>query len=766
MAHLLTRFAIVSLPLLLLIHAGADSSKKHTRPNNIDKVVQIDLHPVSSHIRRLESELQRVEHEMNSSSHHLRQLIANEKKALQNKLQAAIGSLEGQSAAYASLMQFPDDDLLRDEIVMSYGSRHLREYNDNIQKFNERYRQFSRYEWALRRDFQAVHRDQNRLLEQDEAYFLFSKEEEASLKERAGTSTSSTTRQIDIPSALFETNWQAIELSIDNVTEAPQYRITMSVDGETVTGETGCNFYRASIRFYPNSILEVGYLATTRMACEPDRTEQEGQYVRFIEHVKFGWNIDNGTLTLSVVDGDAVAQFEEIPFVRYMDDLDDPDDVSTTTEGTSTTVGITTTNRPDSKFTLIGTAWQALQIGYKKNGRIQLKPVLKGHPVTLLFDSEDRIGGNSGCNSYGGELLNLTDSIISVGPVMSTMMFCFDDGIMEQERAFGKLFLQESLWYEVVEGNETSLVLRQFLNVDGDKIEGDVVATFVLVANSDRSRKLLSEREAIRQSILVDEIDSGIIETEWAATEFASFNGTTIEMNPILQDHPITIGFESATKLYGITGCNNYFSLQATILSNRIDVGGIATTRMICPEQAMDQENKYTNLLHERSFFYHVITGDDEVDELVLAEVLASSENEAEGQVLARFVRSRSPSAELAGMTGRELIEGRTEIKKKGGLFNAYQTTPVHQGYGTHFATMWVGTPPQRKSVIIDTGSHYTAFPCKGCTNCGEDHHTDPYFDPDASSTFHALKCTECQSGTCLKGKCVFSQSCKSYNRR
>jgi len=37
-------------------------------------------------------------------------------------------------------------------------------------------------------------------------------------------------------------------------------------------------------------------------------------------------------------------------------------------------------------------------------------------------------------------------------------------------------------------------------------------------------------------------------------------------------------------------------------------------------------------------------------------------------------------------------------------------------------ATVYVGTPPQRKSVIVDTGSHYTAFPCAGCNNCGEEH--------------------------------------------
>jgi hypothetical protein len=40
---------------------------------------------------------------------------------------------------------------------------------------------------------------------------------------------------------------------------------------------------------------------------------------------------------------------------------------------------------------------------------------------------------------------------------------------------------------------------------------------------------------------------------------------------------------------------------------------------------------------------------------------------------------------------------------------------PVHRGYGTHYSYIYVGTPPQRVSVILDTGSHFTAFPCTGC---------------------------------------------------
>jgi len=94
------------------------------------------------------------------------------------------------------------------------------------------------------------------------------------------------------------------------------------------------------------------------------------------------------------------------------------------------------------------------------------------------------------------------------------------------------------------------------------------------------------------------------------------------------------------------------------------------------------------------------------------------------------------------------LDDGNDEINEQliGGLYNDFQSAPLSQGYGTHYATVWVGTPtPQRKTLIVDTGSHHTAWPCKGCQDCGEDHHTDPYFDPDLSETFHVLQCHECR---------------------
>eukprot|EP01036_Dinobryon_divergens_P029752 gene29752-38893_t len=75
---------------------------------------------------------------------------------------------------------------------------------------------------------------------------------------------------------------------------------------------------------------------------------------------------------------------------------------------------------------------------------------------------------------------------------------------------------------------------------------------------------------------------------------------------------------------------------------------------------------------------------------------------------------------------------------------------PLFPGYGTHYAYVYVGTPPQRQSVIIDTGSHYTAFPCTGCSQCGQ--HTDAYWDLKNSSSASVPTCINNQP-------CVISQS-------
>lgn len=93
----------------------------------------------------------------------------------------------------------------------------------------------------------------------------------------------------------------------------------------------------------------------------------------------------------------------------------------------------------------------------------------------------------------------------------------------------------------------------------------------------------------------------------------------------------------------------------------------------------------------------------------------------------------------------------------------AVQVGALFEGYGTHYVDLWCGSPPQRQTVIVDTGSGVTAFPCSGCKDCGvPDYHVDRLFVEKESETFQKSNCdttkdclmgrSSCQSGTCKIG--------------
>ncbi|KAL7462147.1 hypothetical protein ACHAXS_002538, partial [Conticribra weissflogii] len=113
--------------------------------------------------------------------------------------------------------------------------------------------------------------------------------------------------------------------------------------------------------------------------------------------------------------------------------------------------------------------------------------------------------------------------------------------------------------------------------------------------------------------------------------------------------------------------------------------------------------------------------------------------------------------------------DARNELQNRLGAPNAprrlqQQMGALYQGYGTHYVDLWVGTPtPQRQTVIVDTGSGVTAFPCEECQNCGSSYHTDGYFVQSKSQTFRALSCNECFRGYCAtmdgSKKCRISMS-------
>jgi hypothetical protein len=91
---------------------------------------------------------------------------------------------------------------------------------------------------------------------------------------------------------------------------------------------------------------------------------------------------------------------------------------------------------------------------------------------------------------------------------------------------------------------------------------------------------------------------------------------------------------------------------------------------------------------------------------------------------------------------------------------NAQQVGALYQGYGTHYADLWCGTPPQRQTVIVDTGSGVTAFPSSGCKGCGvPDYHIDKLFIEADSESFEKLTCDQCLKGHCSSSECKISMS-------
>jgi hypothetical protein len=68
---------------------------------------------------------------------------------------------------------------------------------------------------------------------------------------------------------------------------------------------------------------------------------------------------------------------------------------------------------------------------------------------------------------------------------------------------------------------------------------------------------------------------------------------------------------------------------------------------------------------------------------------------------------------------------------------------PLHAKSGTHHAYLYIGSPPQRQTLIVDTGSRLTAFPCSPhCSDCGT--HASPQFDINQSTSLSIVPCDEC----------------------
>mmetsp|Transcript_2854 Transcript_2854/g.5342 ORF Transcript_2854/g.5342 Transcript_2854/m.5342 type:complete len:627 (+) Transcript_2854:292-2172(+) len=98
----------------------------------------------------------------------------------------------------------------------------------------------------------------------------------------------------------------------------------------------------------------------------------------------------------------------------------------------------------------------------------------------------------------------------------------------------------------------------------------------------------------------------------------------------------------------------------------------------------------------------------------------------------------------------RLVRERKRYLLSQGPIQKGYPFGKLYQGFGTHYVDLWVGTPhPQRQTVIVDTGSGITSFPCEPCNDCGYGYHTDKDYRITESTSFSYQTCGHCSIGKC-----------------
>lgn len=86
---------------------------------------------------------------------------------------------------------------------------------------------------------------------------------------------------------------------------------------------------------------------------------------------------------------------------------------------------------PVTSGDLVGTQWELVSL----DGNDQVGQKMAGHVITIQFEGTE-VGGSSGCNSYGGTYTATAGGSISFSALVSTLMACEAEGVMEVEQSF------------------------------------------------------------------------------------------------------------------------------------------------------------------------------------------------------------------------------------------------------------------------------------------------------------------------------------------
>jgi heat shock protein HslJ len=189
------------------------------------------------------------------------------------------------------------------------------------------------------------------------------------------------------------------------------------------------------------------------------------------------------------------------------------------------------------------------------------QPLVSGSSITAQFTSDGKVSGSSGCNRYSGTYKTTGNNIEFSSPLAATMMAC-EQELMDQESAY----------------------LKALGEVKTFKVAGDTLTL------SDANSKSLLVYKGQSQDL------AG---TSWEVT---GYNNGKQAVTSVLAGTTLTAEFGKDGSLSGNSGCNTYKGTY-TVTGDQIQIGPLATTRMACPQEIMDQETQYLAALQSAATY-------------------------------------------------------------------------------------------------------------------------------------------------------------------
>ena len=195
--------------------------------------------------------------------------------------------------------------------------------------------------------------------------------------------------------SLDGTSWILVELNgqpaLSNTT------VTLNLNGETITGNDGCNHFGGTYSSEGDSFKVNDDLMGTLMACEETIMTQAGEFNNALRETS-KYTISDDRLHLLDENGNSLAIFEA------------------------------------QSQELAGSSWLATYVLIESSEGVVSSSGIQAAQQTLNFTEDGKINGNAGCNEYFSNY-EVDGNKLSISPIGSTRMFC-GEGLIAEETAF------------------------------------------------------------------------------------------------------------------------------------------------------------------------------------------------------------------------------------------------------------------------------------------------------------------------------------------